>query len=123
MIGKYQRRSSPDGQPESSLMSIDKNRPRAGVYKEITSLTNPIIKELRGLTQRKNRQASNQFLAEGLKLVASAVESGWTISTFVFAKKMADHALVQELAAKTKARGGMVLEVSEAVLSKDCAPR
>ena len=46
---------------------------RAGVYKEITSVSNPIIKDIRGLTQRKNRTASNQFLVEGLKLVASCL--------------------------------------------------
>jgi len=91
---------------------------RGGLYKEITSVSNPIIKEIRGLTQRKNRVASNQFIAEGMKLVASAVEAGWNLRIFVFGKKLADHALVQKIAARTKARGGMVLEVSEAVLSK-----
>lgn len=91
---------------------------RGGVYKEITSVSNPIIKDIRGLTQRKNRTASNQFLAEGLKLVASAVEADWPLRIFVFGKKIADHELAQKIAAKTKARGGMVLEVSEAVLSK-----
>lgn len=91
---------------------------RGGVYKEITSVSNPIIKDIRGLTQRKNRTASNQFLAEGMKLVASAVEADWPLRIFVFGKKIADHDMVQKIAAKTKARGGMVLEVSEAVLSK-----
>ena len=91
---------------------------RGGVYKEITSLTNPIIKDIRGLTQRKNRTESNQFIAEGLKLVAAAVEAEWPLRILVFGKKIAEHALVQKIAARTKARGGMVLEVSEAVLSK-----
>ena len=91
---------------------------RGGVYKEITSISNPIIKDIRALTQRKNRTASNQFIAEGLKLVASAVEADWPLRIFVFGKKISDHDLVQKIAAKTKARGGMVLEVSDAVLSK-----
>ena len=91
---------------------------RGGVYKEISSVSNPIIKEIRGLTQRKKRVASNQFLVEGLKLVASAVEADWALKIFVFGKKISDHALVQQIAAKTKANGGMVLEVSEAVLGK-----
>lgn len=91
---------------------------RGGVYKEITSLTNPVIKDIRGLSQRKNRIASNQFLAEGLKLVASAVEADWSLKIFIFGKKNADHPRVQEIAARTKARGGMVLEVSEQVLTK-----
>lgn len=91
---------------------------RGGVYKEITSVSNPIIKDIRGLTQRKNRLASNRFLAEGLKLVADAVEADWPLRIFVFGKKQANSPLVQQIAARTKARGGMVLEVSEAVLSK-----
>ena len=91
---------------------------RAGVYKEITSVSNPIIKDIRGLTQRKNRTASNQFLVEGLKLVASADEADWPLRIFVFAKRMMENELVQKIAARTKARGGMVLEVSEAVLGK-----
>lgn len=91
---------------------------RGGVYKEITSLTNPIIKDIRGLTQRKNRVASNRFMVEGLKLVANAGEAGWPLRIFLFGKKVATHELVQKTAAKTKARGGMVIEVSEAVLAK-----
>ncbi len=46
--------------------------------KTITSLTNPIVKEIRGLALAKNRKESGLFLAEGLKLVADAVEAGWT---------------------------------------------
>ncbi|MEO1066251.1 MAG: RNA methyltransferase [Pseudomonadota bacterium] len=91
---------------------------RAGVYKEISSLSNPVIKDIRGLSQRKNRSVTNLFLAEGLKLVADAVDAGWPIQTFVFGKKVADTPLVQRLAAKTKASGGMVLEVTDQVLSK-----
>lgn len=93
-------------------------RRKPGAFKEITSLTNPIVKDLRGLTQRKNRQAQGLFLAEGLKLVASAVESGWEIETFVFGRQAKDHPLVGELAAKTKVNGGLVLEVSNQVLEK-----
>lgn len=91
---------------------------RGGVYKEISSLANPLIKDIRALTQRKNRTETNRFIAEGLKLVASAVEADWPLRILVFSRKVADHALVQKIAARTKARGGMVLEVSEAVLGK-----
>lgn len=91
---------------------------RGGVYKEITSLSNPIIKDIRALTQRKNRLSSNRFIVEGLKLVTSGVEADWLLRIFIFSKGMADNGLVQKIAARTKARGGMVLEVSEAVLSK-----
>ncbi len=91
---------------------------KAGIYKEISSLTNPIIKDIKGLTQRKNRQSSKRFLVEGLKLVASALDTDFRLDIFVFGKKVADHELVQKIAARTKAHGGMVLEVSQQVLSK-----
>ena len=57
-------------------------------------------------------------MVEGLKLVASADEADWPLRIFVFAKRMMENELVQKIAARTKARGGMVLEVSEAVLGK-----
>ena len=53
--------------------------------KPITSLANPIVKDIRGLALAKNRKESGLFLAEGLKLVADAVESGWRIRTLVHA--------------------------------------
>ena len=43
---------------------------------KITSLANPIVKEIRGLALPKNRRASKEFVAEGLKLVADAIEAG-----------------------------------------------
>ena len=61
-------------------------RRRIGQVKEVTSLTNPLIKDIRGLTQKKNREESGQFLAEGLKLVIDALDLGWTISTLIYAK-------------------------------------
>ena len=45
---------------------------------QVTSLANPIVKEIRALALPKNRKASGLFVAEGLKLVADAVEAGWT---------------------------------------------
>ncbi len=68
-----------------------------GVAKPITSLTNPIVKEIRGLALAKNRKESGLFLAEGLKLVADAVEAGWTIRTLVHASAVASQPLVQRL--------------------------
>jgi RNA methyltransferase, TrmH family len=89
-----------------------------GKVLHITSLANPIVKEIRGLALPKNRRASGQFVAEGLKLVAEAVDAGWTIRRLVHAAKVADETLVARLAATTRARGGEVVVVSEAVLGK-----
>jgi TrmH family RNA methyltransferase len=88
------------------------------MVKQVTSLANPIVKDIRGLALAKNRKASGLFVAEGLKLVADAVEAGWAIRTLVHAGTVAGQSLVSRLAAATHARGGTVLSVSEAVLAK-----
>ena len=90
---------------------------RVGQVKEVTSLVNPIIKDIKALTNKKDREQSGAFMAEGLKLVIDALELGWTIRTLVYAKAAKDKPLVQQVAAKTVAHGGLVLEVSEKVLS------
>ncbi|MFP5077651.1 TrmH family RNA methyltransferase [Rhizobium sp. YIM 134829] len=90
---------------------------RVGQVKEVTSLANPIIKDIRALTQKKARDESGTFLAEGLKLVIDALDLGWTIRTLVYAKAAKGKAVVDEVAAKTVARGGLVLEVSEKVIA------
>ena len=89
-----------------------------GAVKRITSLTNPIIKEIRGLNLGKNRKASGRFIAEGLKLVADGVEAGWDLDTLVYADEVADQPLVSRLAARSHAAGGTVVAVNRAVLGK-----
>jgi TrmH family RNA methyltransferase len=89
-----------------------------GKVLRITSLANPLVKEIRGLAMPKNRRSSGQFVAEGLKLVASAIEAGWTIHRLVHAARVADDPLVARVAATARARGGDVIVVSEAVLAK-----
>jgi len=95
----------------------DRGPRRVGQVKEITSLANPIIKDIKALSDKKSREQSGTFMAEGLKLVIDAIELGWTIRTLVYAKAAKGKPLVEQMAAKTVASGGLVLEVSEKVLS------
>ncbi|WP_312946702.1 RNA methyltransferase [Agrobacterium sp.] len=90
---------------------------RVGQVKEVTSLTNPIVKDIKALTQKKGREESGTFMAEGLKLVIDALELGWTIRTLVYAKAAKGKPLVEKVATKTVASGGLVLEVNEKVIS------
>lgn len=90
---------------------------RVGQVKEVTSLANPIIKDIKALSQKKSRDESRTFLAEGLKLVIDALDRGWTIRTLVYAKAGKGKPLVEKVAARTIAAGGLVLEVSEKVMS------
>lgn len=95
----------------------DRDKRRVGTVKEITSLANPIIKDIKGLAQKKNRDGSNRFIAEGLKLVVDAIDRGWDIETLIYAKTVADKPLIQKKAAQVVANSGLVLEVSEKVLT------
>lgn len=96
---------------------MTETRSRApGRVKEVTSLSNPLVKDIKALALKKFRERENAFLAEGLKLVLDALEAGWTIRFFIFAKS-GRNAAVEKAAARTVAAGGTVLEVSEKVLS------
>jgi TrmH family RNA methyltransferase len=88
-----------------------------GQVKEVTSLANPVIKDIKSLALKKFRDAQNAFLAEGLKLVIDALDLGWTIKTLVFAKTARGNPLVEKVAARAVASGALVLEVSEKVLT------
>ncbi len=90
---------------------------RVGQVKEVTSLANPIIKDIKALANKKERDETRSFIAEGLKLVIDALDLGWTIKTLVYAKAAKGKTQVEQVALKTVANGGLVLEVSEKVLS------
>ena len=88
-----------------------------GQVKEVTSLANPLVKEIKALSLKKFRDEQHAFMAEGLKLVIDALDLGWTIETLVFAKSAKGNPAVEKVAARTVASGGLVLEVTEKVLA------
>ncbi len=88
-----------------------------GQVKEVTSLANPIVKDIKALSLKKFRDEQHAFMAEGLKLVIDALDLGWSIKTLVFAKTARGNAAVEKVAARTVAAGGTVLEVTEKILT------
>lgn len=98
-------------------MSSSRETRAPGQVKEVTSLSNPIVKDIKALALKKFRDRERSFMAEGLKLVLDAMDNGWTIRTLVYAKAGRGNAAVEKAAARTVASGGLVLEVSEKVLS------
>jgi len=88
-----------------------------GQVKEVTSLANPLVKDIKALALKKFRDEQRAFMAEGLKLVIDALDLGWSIRTMVFAKSALGNAAVEKAAARAVASGALVLEVSEKVLS------
>lgn len=84
----------------------------------ITGLSNPTIKYLRALRDKKHRRREGRFLAEGLRLLTDARETGHLPEMLVMAEGRDPHPLLDTLIDAVEAAGGDVIEVSEAALSK-----
>jgi TrmH family RNA methyltransferase len=88
------------------------------VSRAITSLSNPTVKSVRALHMRKAREASGQFLAEGLKIVTEAVELGRAPRTLLYGAEAAAHPLLRQAVKAAEATGGEAIEVSRDILAK-----
>ncbi|MEN9894162.1 MAG: hypothetical protein RIR97_14 [Pseudomonadota bacterium] len=95
----------------------DRQPKKPGQIKEITSLANPIIKDIKTLSQKKKRDETGTFMAEGLKLVIDALELGWTIHILVYALEARGKPLVEQVSKQALAQGALVLEVSDKVIA------
>jgi TrmH family RNA methyltransferase len=86
--------------------------------RQITSLTNPIVKAVRSLHLRKEREESGLFLAEGLKLVIEALDLGRIPRILLYGPDAAGHPMLRRAVEATEAGGGEVIEVSRDILEK-----
>jgi RNA methyltransferase, TrmH family len=86
--------------------------------RQITGFSNPTVKFLRSLREKKHRKASGKFLAEGLRLLTDARECGRLPETLVMAEGRDPHLLLGALEADVVAAGGEVIETSGDILSK-----
>jgi TrmH family RNA methyltransferase len=51
----------------------------------IASLSNPLVKRIRGLRHRKDRAETGLFIVEGLHHVGEALEAGWDVDAILYA--------------------------------------
>ena len=86
--------------------------------RQITGFSNPTVKALRALRDKKHRKAAGQFLAEGLRLLTDARESGHVPQVLVMAEQRDPHPLLAALEAEVAAAGGEVIETSAEILGK-----
>lgn len=86
--------------------------------RRITGLSNPTIKSLRALREKKHRKREGRFLAEGLRLLTDARETGHLPSILTMAEGRESHPLLDALITDVEASGGDVIEVSEDALTK-----
>ena len=86
--------------------------------REITGFSNPTVKLLKSLRDKKHRKREGLFLAEGLRLLTDARECGRLPQMLVMAKGRDPHPLLAALEADVLASGGEVIETSADILSK-----
>jgi len=86
------------------------------VPRQITAFSNPLVKQARGLRDRKNRRAEGLFLAEGLRILTEARDAGILPERLFFSG--APHPLLQALIAETEAAGGEAIETNADILHK-----
>lgn len=66
----------------------------------LTSTSNPFVKEVRALRQKKARVDSGLFLVEGIHHVGEALEAGWEVESIVYAPDMLTSAFGKDLLAR-----------------------
>ncbi len=95
-------------------------RAAPGTVRKITSPANPLVKSIRALHRKKHRDDEKLFVAEGQKLVTDAIDDGWPMRTLVHGDAIADDAQAMNVAARARARGAAILQVSDRVLAAVC---
>jgi TrmH family RNA methyltransferase len=86
--------------------------------REITAYSNPLIKRVRNLREKRHRREEGLFLAEGLRILTEAREAGHIPHYLFFARDSVRHPLVQTLIAAVEAAGGEAIETVPDILSK-----
>ena len=86
--------------------------------RQVTAFSNATVKRLRSLRDKKARRSERMFLAEGLRIIAEARNSGRLPEIVAFSAEGAKHPLAAEIIAATEAAGGDAIETSADILSK-----
>jgi TrmH family RNA methyltransferase len=86
--------------------------------RQVTAFSNTTVKRLRSLRDKKTRRAEGLFLAEGLRIIAEAKDSGQLPQIIAFSGEGAKHPLAAEIISATEAAGGEAIETSAEILSK-----
>src|SRR5512141_260185 len=86
----------------------------------ITSLSNPLIKQVRSLRQKKARQESGLFLVEGIHHVGEALEAKWDVDSILYAPDLLTSSFARDLVARLKDKPQPVsIEVMETLADKE----
>ena len=88
------------------------------MVRQVTAFSNSTVKLLRSLREKKARRAEGLFLAEGLRILIEARDSGRLPEIVAFSPEGAKHPLAAEIIAATEAAGGDAIETTPDILSK-----
>jgi TrmH family RNA methyltransferase len=88
------------------------------MVRQVTAFSNATVKLLRSLRDKKARRSEGLFLAEGLRILTEARDSGRLPEIVAFSAEGAKHPLAAEIIASTEAGGGDVIETTPDILSK-----
>ena len=86
--------------------------------RRITSFSNESVKRVRSLRDKKHRRIEGRFLAEGLRLLTEALDSGHVPELLLMADKRDPHPLIDRLEQAVTAAGSEVIELPEDLLAK-----
>ena len=86
--------------------------------REVTAFSNTTVKRLRSLRDKKARRIEGLFLAEGLRIMAEARDSGQLPEIVAFADEGAGHKLAADIVAEAEAGGAEAIHVTGEILTK-----
>jgi TrmH family RNA methyltransferase len=84
----------------------------------ITAFSNPLVKQVRGLRDKKNRRSEGLFMAEGLRILTEARDSGFQPKLLFYNGSEPPHRLLQALIEAVEASGGEAIETNADILHK-----
>ena len=86
--------------------------------RQVTAFSNATVKRLRSLRDKKARRAEGLFLAEGLRIITEARDSGRLPEIIAFSAEGAKHPLAAEMIAEAEAAGADAIQTTPDILSK-----
>jgi len=86
--------------------------------KHITGFSNPTVKYLRSLRDKKHRKRAGQFLAEGLRLLTDARTCAHVPRVLLMAEGRTPHPLIDALESAVSASQGEIITTTPDILSK-----
>jgi RNA methyltransferase, TrmH family len=85
--------------------------------RQITAFSNPLVKEVRALRDKKGRRRQGMFVAEGLRILTEAREAG-KLPAMLFYAAGTKHPLLETLIGEVEAAHGDVVETTPDILHK-----